>query len=256
MLNFNYGANSTKMFGSMPRLNIAKITIDEKKQLNKMEQNFISQARAKNEKVAHDENSTDEKVNISELDPNDPYAGLTEEDATKLEEMRNKYTSDIIQKRQSVYDSEYDKACNEHNKVVSTIKAKCEKIANMIALGKNVAKSDITYLSKNNPSGLSSAVARRSMAEMFQEKDDEKPKKIVNKDDKNYEDLEWPKPQFASHDLTESELRGMPTASDLPNYESDYASSSAQVTQNNVTYSSSATAKVATSNLTNFSISV
>lgn len=63
---------------------------------------------------------------------------------------------------------------------------------------------------------------QRSINEMFREKDDKKPKRLTNGEDKNYDDLESPELQFASGELTEIEMKGMPTEQSLPNYETDY----------------------------------
>ncbi len=236
MINSNYrNYYTSNLFGNSPKTASSTMTSQERKKLNKMEEKFISEAKAGYEKKADDVNIENVKEKVDKINEGDPFAGLTEEDAEKLKEMRQQYTNGIRQKKQEIYDKEYEKASNEHNKELAKIEAKCEQIARVIASGKNYSKGDARYLGKNNPTSLASALMQRSLAEMFKKDDDEKPKKLTNKDDKNYDDLEAPEPQFAG-ELTKSELKGLPTATDLPNYETDYATTS---TPTSNTYSQS-----------------
>lgn len=237
MINSNLGHSNNRMILNAITQNknknitkqpdVTSMTSEERKKSNKMEENFISQAKSENEKISSDEVNLNElKTKVDKINEGDPYAGLTEEDAQKLKEMRDKYTNDIRQEKQEAYDRDFDKANNEHNKEVAKIKAKCEQIARVIASGKNYSKGDARYLGKNNPTSLSAALLQRSTNEMFRKKDEDKPKKITGKEDKNYDDLEFPELQFANGDLTESEKKGLPTAQDLPNFETQQIATS------------------------------
>lgn len=218
MINTNFKTNyASKLFGnSLKTTTDTSISKAELKQLNKMEDKFISDA-----KTSYEENT--DTVDLDNNTENDPYTGLTEEDAEILKEMRLDYKNGIRQAKQEVFDKEFEKANNEHNNELAKIKAKCDQIARVIGSGKNYSKTDARYLGNNNPTQLASALLNRSLAELMQEKDDEKAKKLTKKDDKNYSDLEAPKLEIASDELSTRELKGMPTAMDLPNYDSDYA---------------------------------
>lgn len=216
---------------------------------NKMttEENFKSKATAKYDSV--DGFTKKEKPNITaeDIDPNDPYSGLSEEDASILKDMRHEYTSNLQQEKYNKYEAEFTKATDERNAEVAKITAKCEKIATMIASGRNVSKGDQRYLGKNNPTSLSAALLKRSLTEMFKKKDDdEKPSKIVTKEDKNYDDLPFPEIENNSHELTDKELSRMPTAKSLPNYDQDYAHLFEDTT-NNIRATPAISSSVATS---------
>lgn len=149
MLNINYrNFYSSKLFANLPKTASNQMTIAERKNLNKMEEKFISDAKA-NYKESTDKISLEDiKGKVDKINEGDPYAELTEEDAEKLKEMRDNYTNGIRNKKQEAYDRDFEKANDEHNKEIAKIKAKCEQIARVIASGKNYSKADAKYLAK------------------------------------------------------------------------------------------------------------
>ncbi len=213
------------------KTDLYKMTPEEKKKLNQMEDIFISKATKTNE-IDGDE-TVDGLVN--DLDDNDPYAGLSEKDAEKLKKMRDDYEYGINRQKADKWRLIIQERTDERNAIVDKIRLKCEKIARLVASGKKVSSKDEKYLATNNSVEYAKALMMRSISDSFGNKDDknEKPSKVVDKDDINFSDVpDIEFPPNPDYTFTQAELDGMPTAKDLPNYERDYGSKSSTSTPN------------------------
>lgn len=213
-----FGRNQQfKRMSSEERNEHFKLTKDEKKRLSVMEREFVEDV--------HKNNQLDD----IEGKEDDPYAGLTEAQAEKLEKMRNNYMTEINMKKKFMYDAKEMKAIQEHNEEIDKVTRKCDEIARLIASGRNVAKRDKEYLAQNAPTKLAVAENNRMLATMLEVEDDEKPSELVGDEDKNYTDIPPHEPAPFSNELTTAELAGMPTAKDIVGF-----SSSSNGTMNNI----------------------